>query len=124
MITVIVFTDRILWHSLVKKTTPQEIMNSTICKSIYLIIFMTYTKIGLYSSSLSDADSWAKNISKTALLKFCTKNQRCTTNHQRCSRNIAKNSKISIAQGYTDLLKNHVVLRTVLLKVALLKDLL
>ena len=34
MITIIVFTDRIFWHSLVKKITPQEIMNSTFCKSI------------------------------------------------------------------------------------------
>ena len=60
-ITIIVFTDRILWHSLVKKTTPQEIMNSTIGKSIQ--IFMTFDQnLQIYSNMYNNMKGKRKKI--------------------------------------------------------------
>ena len=74
-------------------------------------------KWGIYSRSLSNTDSWAKNISKTALLKLCTK----ISVAQEILKKIVKSALLKVN---TELLKNRVVSRTALLQVALLKDLL
>ena len=38
ILTIFILIDKILWHGWVKKMTPHEIMNNTVCKSIWFCL--------------------------------------------------------------------------------------